>query len=145
MISWISSLWARLRQALRSGSDETLDPEVREVFLSELDEITETLSAALPAWREHRNHPATLQEIRRGFHTLKGSGLAVGANQLAAFCGQIENLTLDLIERPNSAAPDTVASIENAIRLLPACGRAMRSGSAMPAALRGWARSGQGE
>ena len=144
MINWISSFWARLRQALRSGSDEPVDPEVRDIFLAELDEITNALSAVLPAWREHRNHPATLQQIRRGFHTLKGSGLVVGANELAAFCGRIEQLTLDLIERPNAAAPDAVASIENAIRLLPDCGRAVRSGSAMPAAMRGLARSVQG-
>jgi chemosensory pili system protein ChpA (sensor histidine kinase/response regulator) len=141
MISWISSLWARLRQALGGRSDESIDPEVREIFLSELDEVGESLSGLLPAWRAQRRHAATLQEIRRGFHTLKGSGLAVGASELAGFCGRIEKLTLDLIERPGSAAPGAVADIERAIGLLPACARALRAGSPMPAALHGVAGS----
>jgi chemosensory pili system protein ChpA (sensor histidine kinase/response regulator) len=145
MTSWISSLWARLRQRFRGGSGEVLDPEVREIFLAELDEIAQDLSALLPTWREHRKHAATLQDIRRGFHTLKGSGMAVGANTLAAFCGRIEKLSLDLIERPNTAAPDTVAAIERAIALLPACGRALRAGAPMPAALHGVASSAQDE
>jgi chemosensory pili system protein ChpA (sensor histidine kinase/response regulator) len=92
----------------------------------------------LPGWREHRNHAPTLQAIRRGFHTLKGSGLAVGASELGTFCGRIEKLAVDLIERPNRAAPEAVAAIERAIGLLPACGRAMRAGGPMPTALRGF-------
>lgn len=143
MISWISSLLARLRQAFGGETEEALDPEVREVFLSELDEINAAMQDLLPTWREHRNHPATLHEIRRGFHTLKGSGLAVGANELAAFCGRIEKLSLDLIERPNAAAPQAVSSIESAIGLLPACARALRNGTPLPAALHGFARAAQ--
>jgi chemosensory pili system protein ChpA (sensor histidine kinase/response regulator) len=139
MISWMSSLWARLRQRFRGGSVPALDPEMREVFLSELEEVSDALVALLPAWRQQRKHARTLQEIRRGFHTLKGSGLAVGAHELGSFSGRIEKLVVDLIERPHAAAPNSVASIERAIELLPACARAMRSGGPMPAALRGFA------
>jgi chemosensory pili system protein ChpA (sensor histidine kinase/response regulator) len=137
MISWISSLWARLRQAFHARPESTVDPEVREIFLSELDEVSATLADLLPLWRQQRANPATLQEIRRGFHTLKGSGLAVGANELGAFCGRIEKLVVNLIERPQVVAPDGIASIEGAIAVLPACARALRSGSAMPAVVRG--------
>lgn len=145
MINWLSSLWARLRQALRGGSDEPIDPEVREIFLSELDEVGATLAAVLPAWRQQPRQTAALQEIRRGFHTLKGSARVVGANELGAFCGRIEKLTLDLIERPNAVAPDAVASIESAIGLLPSCARALRSGSPLPVAVHGLARAVQGD
>ena len=137
MISLISSLWARLRRAFQGRSESTVDPEVREIFLSELDEVSTTLADLLPVWRQQRANPATLQEIRRGFHTLKGSGLAVGANELGAFCGRIERLTLDLIERPDRAASDAIELIEAAIGVLPACARALRSGSAMPAVVKG--------
>jgi chemosensory pili system protein ChpA (sensor histidine kinase/response regulator) len=141
MTSWISSLWARLRQRFRGGSVPTLDPEMREIFLSELEEVSDAMVALLPAWRQQRKHPPTLQEIRRGFHTLKGSGLAVGAHELGSFCGRIEKLVVDLVERPMRATPEAIASIESAIGLLPSCGRAMRSGSPMPAALRTMLRS----
>jgi chemosensory pili system protein ChpA (sensor histidine kinase/response regulator) len=137
MINWLSSLWSRLRGSLRGGADEMVDAEVREIFLAELDEISATLAALLPAWREQRKHAATLQEIRRGFHTLKGSARMVGAGDLAAFCGRIEQLSLDLIERPAAAAANAVASIEKAIEVLPACARAMRMRGPLPALLRG--------
>jgi chemotaxis protein histidine kinase CheA len=123
MLTWLSSLWARLRRPFRDGADEMVDP----------------------AWREQRKHAATLQEIRRGFHTLKGSARVVGANDLGAFCGRIEKLTLDMIERPNAVAADSVASIEQAIGLLPECGRALRAGHAVPAAVHGVARAVQGD
>lgn len=137
MIHWFATLWTRLRRALRGGPPDAIDPEVREIFLSELDEVAATLASLLPKWRQRRSDPATLQDIRRGFHTLKGSGLAVGADELGTFCGGIEKLVLNLIERPNQATPDAVASIEHAIGLLPACARALRAGSAMPAAISG--------
>ena len=145
MISWISSLWARLRQAWRGEADETVDAEVCEIFLSEMDEISATLAGLLPAWREQRKDPKALHEIRRGFHTLKGSARVVGANDLASFCGGIEKLALDLIERPNASASHAVTSIEKAIGLLPACARAMRAGSPLPAAMHGFARAASGE
>lgn len=144
MIRWLSSLWARLRQSLGGQPDQIVDPEVREVFLSELDEVSDTLTALLPTWRAQRKHPTALQDIRRGFHTLKGSARMVGANELGNFCGRIEKLALDLIERPNSASPDAVATVEKAIGLLPDCARATRAGTAIPA-LHGVARSVRGE
>ena len=145
MINWISSLWARMRNPFRHDSAAAIDPEVREIFLSELDEVAANLAALLPKWRAQRTNPAILQEIRRGFHTLKGSGLAVGANELGKFCGGIEKLMLGLIERPNQSASEPVAAVEHAIGLLPACAEALRSGRPMPAALRAPARSAQGE
>ena len=132
MIQWLSSLWARLRSAPRGEVDEAVDAEVREIFVAELEEIAAALTALLPAWRQQRRHAATLQEIRRGFHTLKGSARVVGATELAAFCGRIEQLALDLIERPNGVASHAVASVEQAIERLPACARAMRTGSPLP-------------
>lgn len=134
MASWLSSLWARMRRVFRHEPAATIDPEVREIFLAELDEIGAVLQALLPAWRRQRSDAATLQQIRRGFHTLKGSGLAVGASELGLFCGRIEKSVLLLIERPSLASPDAIASIEAAIGLLPECAQALRSGRPLPAA-----------
>lgn len=135
MTNWFASLWSRLRRGFRTGALDTIDPEVGEVFLSELDEIAASLSKLLARWRQRRSDSTLLQEIRRGFHTLKGSGLAVGAKRLGTYCARIENLVLDLIERPDRASPDAVAAIEQAIDLLPDCARALRAGKPLPAAL----------
>ncbi len=141
MISWLTSFWARLRHALGRGGGDAIDPDVRDIFLSELDEISTSLNALLPAWRGQRTDAATLREIRRSFHTLKGSGLAVGANQLAAFCSRVEKLVVHLIERPASAPRHAIPAIEQAIELLPACSRALQGGTSLPNALRKLERS----
>lgn len=131
-MSWLAGLWRRLRARGRTGAGEDIDPDVRDIFLAELEEVTATLEGLLPVWRTRRNDAATLQGIRRGFHTLKGSGLTAGARSLGAFCGSIEKLTLHLIERRSTPLPGAIAAIEDAIGLLPACSRAIRDGTPMP-------------
>lgn len=115
---------------------EDIDPDVREVFLGELAEVTETLAQLHPVWRSDRSDPETLQSIRRGFHTLKGSGLMVGAHALGEFCGRIEEVALCLIERRAKAAPEMIPIIDDAIGVLPACSRSIRDRRPMPAAVR---------
>lgn len=139
-----TSLFARFRFWLggllgRAGGDpvdEDIDPDVRDVFLGELAEVAESLAELHPAWRLHRSDPETLQSIRRGFHTLKGSGLMVGAHALGEFCGRIEDLALCLIEQRSKAAPEMIAVIDDAIGILPACSRAISDKRPMPSAVR---------
>lgn len=139
-----SSLFARFRFWLggllgRAGGDsvnEDIDPDVRDVFLGELAEVAETLAKLHPEWRSNRSDPETLQSIRRGFHTLKGSGHMVGAHALGEFCGRIEDLALCLIEQRTKAAPDMTTVIDDAIGILPACSRSIADRRPMPPAVR---------
>lgn len=139
-----SSLFARFRfwfgglldRAAGGSVGEDIDPDVRDVFLGELAEVTETLAGLHPGWRRNRSDPETLQSIRRGFHTLKGSGHMVGARALGEFCGRIEELALCLIERRSKATPEMIATIDDAIGVLPACSRSIRDNRPMPAAAR---------
>jgi len=145
--SWLLRLRALLDRYLgwaRGGAlREAVDPDVRDVFIGELDEIAENLCALLPAWRANRGDTDLLQAIRRGFHTIKGSGLMVGANTLGRFCGRIERLALNLIERRGKASPEVIAAIEEAIALLPACAKAIRDDQALPTALLGLSERAQ--
>jgi chemosensory pili system protein ChpA (sensor histidine kinase/response regulator) len=136
----ISSLFMRFRFWLggllgRSGGDsvgEDIDPDVREVFFGELAEVAETMASLHPEWRANRGDPEILQSIRRGFHTLKGSGHMVGAHALGEFCGRIEEISLCLIERRSKAAPEMIPIIDDAIAVLPACSRSIRDKRPMP-------------
>ncbi|MFV2089673.1 MAG: Hpt domain-containing protein, partial [Pseudomonadales bacterium] len=56
------------------------DADIVEIFVEEVGEVLESVDEWLPAWREELSHEEALGEIRRGFHTLKGSGRIVGAN-----------------------------------------------------------------
>lgn len=145
--SWIAGLrawWDALRGRFGGGAlREQIDPDVREVFIAELDEVAATLAALLPAWRANRGDTQTLQAIRRGFHTIKGSGQMVGANTLGRFCGRIERLALNLIERRAKASPEVIAAIEQAIALLPDCAQAIRLDKPLPTALPGLSERAQ--
>ncbi|QER38791.1 response regulator [Acinetobacter suaedae] len=55
------------------------DAEILEIFIEELDEIFVELDPLLVQWIEQPNQQNVLTDIRRHFHTLKGSGRMVGA------------------------------------------------------------------
>ncbi len=91
----------------------TIDPDLRGVFLEEFDAVARHLSKQLPAWLEDLGNAGILTEIKRGFHTLKGSGRMVGAMELGDFAGRIEEVLNYLLE--NQLAAD--ATVSKAIRL----------------------------
>jgi len=134
--SWASRLWQRATGALARSPRDLLDPDIREVFLAEMEELSETLTTLLPALRSNPTDPTTLQNVRRAFHTLKGSGLMAGALNLAGVCGKLERLTVRLIEGRMTATSDVLATFEQAIKLLPECKRAIETGAPLPAAMR---------
>ncbi|MCB1559943.1 MAG: Hpt domain-containing protein [Xanthomonadales bacterium] len=127
--AWLSGRFGR-------GSRERLDPDVRDVFIGELDELTRMLSEARPALRSGAVDAETLQPIRRGFHTIKGSGQMVGALTLGRFCGHIEKLAQSQIEKRGKPQQPVLDLIGEAIDLLPDCTRAVRTDRPLPPTLK---------
>ncbi|KAA8734437.1 response regulator [Acinetobacter qingfengensis] len=68
------------------------DPEIREIFVEEVQEILEFLDDAIPKWIKTPSDKDLLTEIRRSFHTLKGSGRMAGAVQSAELAWAIEDM-----------------------------------------------------
>ncbi len=60
------------------GSDEAIDAELLEIFLTEADEVLEFVNETVPLSRDDPNNQEYLTSLRRSFHTLKGSGRMVG-------------------------------------------------------------------
>src|SRR5688572_15270034 len=58
-----------------------VDRELLEIFLEEAAEVVATVADSLAASRESPHDREALTTIRRGFHTLKGSGRMVGLNR----------------------------------------------------------------
>ncbi len=56
-----------------------IDSDIRDVFLEELDEEQGNLRRLLTIWGTAPDDMDSLRQIRRVFHTLKGSGRLVGA------------------------------------------------------------------
>ena len=116
----------------RARNDD-FDPELREVFFAEIEEVTRTLEGAFAAWRVNAADQVALKNLRRGFHTIKGSALLVGSNELGEFCKPLEELTIKLMEAQVKISPPILVTIEQAIGLLPAFAKSTRDGRAPPA------------
>ncbi|WP_024694234.1 Hpt domain-containing protein [Pseudomonas syringae] len=85
-----------------SGED-AVDDELREVFLEEAEEVLDALREYLPRWLSslaagNQVDVAALTEVRRAFHTLKGSGRMVRALILSELAWSVENLLNRILE-----------------------------------------------
>jgi chemosensory pili system protein ChpA (sensor histidine kinase/response regulator) len=75
-----------------SALREALGEDIFEIFSEEVTEISENLETLYPQWDKARTNRDTLVEIRRAFHTLKGSGRMAGAFALGDFAWIHEDL-----------------------------------------------------
>src|SRR5690606_21459452 len=99
--------------------NEDIDAEIIEIFIEEANEVTETISEYFPRWAQNFEDNNSLIEFRRAFHTLKGSGRMVGANEIGELAWSIENMLNRVLD--NTIAPQAVhvRIIENVCALLP--------------------------
>ena len=77
--------------ALPEDSYLDQDAEILEIFVEELEEIFVELSTLLPAWSQTPHDQEILTNIRRHFHTLKGSGRMVGAKSSGELAWAVED------------------------------------------------------
>ncbi|MBK0064374.1 MULTISPECIES: Hpt domain-containing protein [unclassified Acinetobacter] len=66
------------------------DAEILEIFIEELEEIFQELDQLIPQWLVQPNEHKLLVEVRRHFHTLKGSGRMVGAKSSSELAWTVE-------------------------------------------------------
>ncbi|ROM73987.1 hybrid sensor histidine kinase/response regulator [Pseudomonas brassicacearum] len=99
--------------------EHPVDDELREVFLEETGEVLDVLREYLPRWTAHPDDQGALSELRRAFHTLKGSGRMVRALVLGELAWAVENLLNRVLER--SVEPDASVRqlIDETVQLLP--------------------------
>ncbi|MDR0440483.1 MAG: Hpt domain-containing protein, partial [Candidatus Accumulibacter sp.] len=99
---------------LSQASSEEIDAELLGIFLEEAQEVLAAVKANLGALRRDAHDAASLTEIRRSFHTLKGSGRMVGLKDLGEAAWAIEQ-TLNLWLRLERAAdPSLIGLLDEA-------------------------------
>lgn len=69
-----------------------VDDEIIEIFIEEAAEVFATLDEFLPQLVQDFSDKDSLAEVRRAFHTLKGSGRMVGADAAGEFAWSVENM-----------------------------------------------------
>lgn len=102
-----------------AAEDSDIDDEIIEIFIEEAGEVLETIGEFFPQWaQDFENHEA-LTEIRRAFHTLKGSGRMVEANEIGELAWSVENMLNRVID--NTIKPNEVHAnfIEQVCSILP--------------------------
>lgn len=96
-----------------------VDDELREVFLEETDEVLEVLHEYLPRWTADTRDRAALTELRRAFHTLKGSGRMVRALILGELAWAVENLLNRVLEHSVEPGAQVQQLLTDTVLLLP--------------------------
>jgi chemosensory pili system protein ChpA (sensor histidine kinase/response regulator) len=108
--------------------DGLIDDEILEIFIEEAAEVLETIHEYFPQWRANPQDNNALTELRRAFHTLKGSGRMVGAVVLGELAWSIENLLNRMIDGGVSVSPAIINLIDDVIERLPSGVDAFKSG-----------------
>ncbi|MEZ0150921.1 MAG: Hpt domain-containing protein [Candidatus Reddybacter sp.] len=102
------------------GDDEDeIDPEIKEIFIEEAQEVLAELEINYPTWFLDPTDEKKLNELRRGFHTLKGSGRMVKANAIGDLAWSIENMLNKILEKPVAIPTETVELIDISLAVIP--------------------------
>ncbi|NTV94858.1 MAG: response regulator [Thiobacillus sp.] len=101
------------------ASEQDVDAELLEIYIEEAQTVLADMAVRLATLRESTQAHEDFIDIRRGFHTLKGSGRMVGLNELAEVAWEAEQ-TLNLWLRDeraiNTAILDFIALAEAGFR-----------------------------
>ena len=130
-----SNLIATSNAPVIQRDDDDIDDEIIEIFIEEATEVTETIGEYFPRWAQNFADQHSLTEFRRAFHTLKGSGRMVGANEIGELAWSIENMLNRVIDHTITASAIHVHIIEKVRLLLPDMIAAFRDNQPNPHAL----------
>ena len=95
------------------------DADVVAVFMAECDELVEEIRGAAVAWTDDPADRDALLELRRAFHTLKGSGRLMGAGNLAELSMAVEKLLGRVVDGTLAPGPGLHDALGAACQLLP--------------------------
>ena len=128
---------------------EGSEPELLEIFLEEASEVLATLEAAVASCRSLPDDRENLTVIRRGFHTLKGSGRMVGLTDLGEAAWAMEQLMNGWLADDKAASHDLLGLLQMACGLFGDWVEALQTATvtsvAVPALLQAAERVAQGQ
>ncbi|MDO9150242.1 MAG: Hpt domain-containing protein [Methylotenera sp.] len=92
--------------------DQAFDPELQDIFLAEAEEVLASLAQNLQALRVNATDSDAFVEVRRAYHTLKGSGRTVGLLGMGEVAWAVENLLNIVLDRKTFPTPAILAFVE---------------------------------
>jgi chemosensory pili system protein ChpA (sensor histidine kinase/response regulator) len=98
-------------QRLLATDASDLDRELLEIYLFEAAEVLDSIATNHASLDANPGDREALATVRRGFHTLKGSGRMVGLTQLGDFAHDVEKVMNRLLEEERPVTPAVRALI----------------------------------
>lgn len=95
-----------------------LGHEIYEIFVEEITEIHTNFQTWIPEWIANRSNKELLRDIRRGFHTCKGSGRMAGAFGLGDYAWAYEQTLNKVLENQLPANDQLSALLERSVSYL---------------------------
>src|SRR5262245_14109274 len=110
--------------------DREIDPEFLELFIEEAKDEIAKLKRLFPLWDENPQDQDSLVNVRRSFHTLKGSGRMVGAQRIGEFAWAVENLLNRVINKTLERSPEMMTLLREAVAAVPELVEQLETGRA---------------
>ncbi len=105
---------------LAGASDEDVDRELLSTYIEEANEVLGTIAVQVARLHVSPYDKEAFTVVRRGFHTLKGSGRMVGLNDLAELAWEVEqtlNTWLRDEKAPNAEMLNFLEDVSNAFQV----------------------------
>lgn len=103
------------------------DPLLVETFIDEAQQVALDLSDAWNKWKKDTVDWATFAEMRRAYHTLKGSGRFVGAELISEFGWQFENLCNKCLGKKEALSEKITYLLEQGVKQAPGLVQQLKS------------------
>ena len=117
-------------QVAKDSDMDLVDDEILEIFVEEAGEVMDTIRDWYPQLRQHHDDREALTEVRRAYHTLKGSGRLVGATSIGELAWSIENLLNRLLDQTLKPTEELFQLVDEVNNRLPGLIDEFRTGNA---------------
>ncbi|THF61279.1 hybrid sensor histidine kinase/response regulator [Pseudothauera rhizosphaerae] len=117
-------------QRLIEASAEEIDAELLGIFIEEAHEVLDTISENLGLLRAEPSNTEYLTAVRRGFHTLKGSGRMVGLRELGEAAWGLEQTLNRWLQLEWTPTPALYGLVEAAREVFSAWVKQLEQGGA---------------
>jgi chemosensory pili system protein ChpA (sensor histidine kinase/response regulator) len=114
------------------------DPELLDIFREEVREVAAQATQSVAGWRVAPTDLVSATNVRRAFHTLKGSGRLLGAERLSEFSWALENLLNRVLDGTRPADPSLIDFVSSAVNLIGPLNDELDSGRPLVADLGAW-------
>ena len=92
--------------------DQAFDAELLDIYLTEAEEVLAHIAQNCQALRVNNSNHQALVEVRRSFHTLKGSGRTVGLSALGEVAGKVEIFLNGVLDKKISLQTQQIGLLE---------------------------------